>query len=487
MSWLKQLIRKKNLKETAQEGSQLGKVLSTFDLTALGVGCTLGVGIFVLPGAVAKYLAGPGVIFSFFYAALTSVFAGLCFAEFGARVPKAGSAYTYSYVTVGEFIAFVIGWTLIMEYAIGSASVAKGLSVYLSSSFNGKLEDFHRRYFPLGETPFFAEYFDFFGFIITITTTIGLAVGVKESVLLNNFLTSINVSIVLFVIIVGSFKADLKNWEIPASDVPEWAGTGGFLPYGISGTIAGAATCFFGYVGFDCISASGEEVKNPQKAIPLSIILSLTIVFFAYFGISAVITLMWPYYLQDPDAPLPYVFLKVNWPWAQWIVVVGGVFGLLASMIGGMFPLPRIIYAMANDGLLFKCLGIVNVKFQTPLIGTVISGIITGIMAGALKLKQLVDLMSIGTLLAYTIVSACVLLLRDSEPYEYIEQTNLVTSKIKVTFRSILGQLFNYKVLKTPSEITSTVVTINTFLFSKLAITYFTAWYNFGVYFNALF
>nr|CAD7572735.1 unnamed protein product [Timema californicum] len=420
----KALTRRKRLDTLSLEDSKLARVLNTVDLTALGVGSTLGVGVYVLAGDVSKNLAGPAVVLSFLFAAVASLFAGKWM--FGARVPKAGSAYIYSYVCVGEFVAFIIGWNLILEYAIGSASVAKGLSLYLDSLLNNTMKEAFRTIAPLNIS-FMSPYFDFFSFSASMSLTVALALGVKESSFMNNILTTLNMGVVLFVIIAGSWKANPQNWKISKQDIPPGVngGKGGFLPFGFVGALKGAATCFYGFVGFDCIATTGEEVKNPQKAIPVAIITSLVIIFFSYFGISTVLTMMWPYYKQDEDAPIPFVFREVGWPVAQWIVAVGGIFGLCASLFGAMFPLPRIIYAMATDGLLFKFLGSVHPTFQTPLVGTLIAGTFTGLMSALFELEQLVNMMSIGTLIAYTIVAACVLLLRykaelDEEGYSLL-------------------------------------------------------------------
>ncbi|CAG9834155.1 unnamed protein product [Diabrotica balteata] len=417
----KVLTRKKEIDTESVEETRLSRVLGTFDLTALGVGSTLGVGIYVLAGKVAV-TAGPSVILSFLIAAIASVFAGLCYAEFGARTPKTGSAYVYTYVCVGEFVAFVIGWNLILEYVIGSASVARGLCSYLDTLLNNTLENTFKEIAPI-HVSFMSEYFDFLAFGISILLAIALAFGLKESSLANNIFTSLNIGIVLFVIIAGATKADFKNWNIQPNNSTNATiiGEGGFFPFGLEGTIAGAATCFYGFIGFDCIATTGEEVRNPRKAIPIAIIVSLGIVFLAYFGISTVLTLMVPYYLQDTRASIPYAFEQIGWGWAKWVVAVGGTCGLLASLFGAMFPLPRIIYAMAADGLVFRFLGKVNPRFQTPVVGTILAGLLTGLMGALFDLAQLVNMMSIGTLMAYTVVAASVLLLRytdeDRRPY----------------------------------------------------------------------
>lgn len=449
------LTRKKPLIDNGE--TKLSKVLSTFDLTAMGVGSTLGVGVYVLAGEVSKTVAGPAVVISFAIAAVASMLAGLCYAEFGARVPKAGSAYIYSYVTIGEFIAFLIGWNLILEYAIGSASVVKGLSNYLDELVGNKISAFFLEYMPM-DVPGLGAYPDLFAFGVIMLFTIALAFGAKESATINNVFTMINVSVVLYVIITGSFKADPKNWQLSADDVPEGLGEGGFFPYGLSGVIKGAAICFYGFIGFDVIATAGEEAKTPQRSIPLAVVISLTIIFLAYFGISTVLTMMLPYYDQNEKAPLPYVFESYGWTIAKNIVSYGAVFGLAASLMGSMFPLPRVIYAMAKDGLLFSIMGKVHPKFNTPFAGTLIAGTMTGCLAAIFDLNQLVNMMSIGTLMAYSIVAACVLLLR----YEVDVDDDLgsETNKIAVSFSNMAKQLFNGNRFTDPIVMTSALVTI---------------------------
>ncbi|KRF85264.1 uncharacterized protein Dvir_GJ26811, partial [Drosophila virilis] len=203
-----------------------------------------------------------------------------------------------------------------------------------------------------------------------------------------------------------------SNWNIPKSAVPEDYGEGGFMPYGISGVIKGAAVCFYGFIGFDCIATAGEEAKNPKKSIPFAVIVSLATIFLAYFGVSIVLTMMLPYYAQDESAPLPHVFRIHGLHVAEYVVSIGAMFGLCASLMGAMFPLPRIVFAMSNDGLLFKFLGEVSSKYKTPFKGTMLTGLLCGILAAVFNLSQLVNMMSIGTLLAYSMVASCVLILR---------------------------------------------------------------------------
>ncbi|KAL4707983.1 hypothetical protein ACJJTC_010599 [Scirpophaga incertulas] len=445
-------------RKAAEEGvARLARVLSALDLTALGVGSTLGVGVYVLAGDVAKNYAGPAVILSFLLAAVASVFAGLCYAEFGARVPKAGSAYVYSYVCVGEFIAFIIGWNLILEYIIGAASVVKALSEYLDSLLDKAMSTHLQAVLPM-DSPHLARYPDLFAFAVIMAFSVALAFGVKESTKFNNFCTGVNLCVVLFVIISGCFKADTKNWRIPAAEVPKTDrkdfGNGGFAPYGVAGIIKGAAVCFYGFIGFDCVATAGEEARRPQKSIPFAVVASLLIVFLAYCGVSSVLTLMLPYYMQDEKAPFPFVYDRLGWPWAKYAVSVGAMCALCSSLLGAVFPLPRIIYAMAADGLLFRCLGAVSQRFRTPLLGTALAGLLTGTLAMIFELEQLIHMMSIGTLLAYSMVASCVLLLR----YERTQSPHKTTEPLSLSFRSVLRQLVNADRHTAPTRLSSFIV-----------------------------
>ncbi|RWS22418.1 Low affinity cationic amino acid transporter 2-like protein, partial [Leptotrombidium deliense] len=405
------LIRRKPIEIDELEDSRLKRCLSTFDLTALGVGSTLGLGVYVLAGQVAV-TAGPSVILSFVIAAIASVFAGLCYAEFAARVPKAGSAYVYSYTTVGEFIGFVIGWNLILEYVIGTASVARGFSAYVDSLVSGTIAAHQREWVPMN-VPNLSPYFDIFAFGITMFITILVAFGVKESAQFTAVFTGVNLYVVSFVTICGITKIqNFKNWRLPPHQGPKSMDQGGFFPFGFNGMINGAARCFYGFVGFDAIASTGEEASNPQRSMPISISLSLFIILLSYFGVAAASTLMWPYWDQGGDAPLADVFVKLGWPVGRYIIAVGAITSLTTALLGSLFPLPRVLFAMSNDGLIPSFLRRVHSKTKTPLVATLFSGVFSGIMAAIFSVEQLTDMMSIGTLLAYTLVTLSVLILR---------------------------------------------------------------------------
>ena len=416
------LTRRKRVTHDEKTNTELSKCLTTWDLTSLGIGATLGAGIYVVSGQVAASVAGPAVIISFALAAITSILSGLCYAEFGARVPKTtGSAYAYSYVTVGEIWAFIIGWNLILEYMIGTAADARALSACFDFVIGNVIRNLTLTYIGEINTPGLGTYPDILSFIVSIIVTVVLAIGVKQSSAFSTVFNVLNILVVIFIVAAGIFFVDTRNWTEGK----------GFFPYGASGVLSGAATCFYAYVGFDIIATTGEEAKNAPKSIPVAIVVSLVVIFLCYFGVSAVVTLMVPYDQLDKLSPIPNAFVQRGFPIAKYIIGVGAVCGLSSSLLGSQFPLPRIIYAMASDGLFFKSFASVNPRTEVPVVATVYPGILTAVIALLFDLSELVEMMSIGTLLAYTLVSLCVLILRyqpdvpeapSSMPLLYLEE-----------------------------------------------------------------
>lgn len=364
-------------------------------------------------------------------------------------------------MTVGEFVAFTIGWNLLLEYVIGASSVARGLSGYIDALTGNKMGNYWLQVMPM-HVNFLAEYPDILSFSIVTVLTIILASGVKESSYVHSAFTVINMLTIGVVIVAGSIKADPANWSILKEDIPESieAGDGGFMPFGIAGVLAGAAKCFYGFVGFDCVATAGEEAKNAKRNIPLAMILTLVICVAVYIAISTILTMVWPYYLQNPEAPFPHVFEQIGWIEIKWTVSIGAVFALCTSLLGAMYSLPRVLYAMASDGVLFRFMSRVHEKTKTPVIATLISGIFSAVMAAAFSLHQLVDMLSIGTLLAYTIVAICVLILR----YEHIDVDK--NTPLDITWREI----FRFGSSKKPTRASSTLTKCLVVLFSILSI-----------------
>ncbi|XP_059224002.1 high affinity cationic amino acid transporter 1 [Stomoxys calcitrans] len=401
---LPKLIRTKDVKQL-QDGTtqpskpKLTKCLNTLDLTSLGIGSCCGTGMYLVAGMVAKNIAGPGVVISFVIAALASIFSGACYAEFGVRVPHtSGSAYMYSYVAVGEFVAFVIGWNMILEYLIGTSACACALSSSFDSLTGGAISS------TIGETvgTIFGKPPDFIAFGITLIMTMVLALGASKSVIFNHSLNAINLATWVFVMTAGLFYVDTSTWTEHQ----------GFLPYGWSGVFSGAATCFYAFIGFDIIATTGEEAHNPQKSIPKAIMGSLVVVLLAYVTVSLVLTLVVPYDHINTGAALVQMWTYVNAPKCRAIVAIGATAGLSVAMFGSMFPMPRVIYAMAQDGLIFRQLSQLWQRTNVPGLATIGSGIAAALVALSVRLEILVEMMSIGTLLAYTLVSTCVLILR---------------------------------------------------------------------------
>jgi APA family basic amino acid/polyamine antiporter len=400
--------------------SKLKRSLGPWHLTMLGIGCTIGTGIFVLTGVQAATHAGPAIVLSFIIAGLGCVFAGLCYAEFAAMVPLAGSAYTYSYATLGEFAAWFIGWDLILEYGVAGSTVAVGWGRYLTKL----LEHFGIPALPAALTSAPLDAPDGFRivttgaiinlpaiFIVAVVTFI-CYIGIKQSAWVNNIIVIIKVSIVVVIIAAGSFFISTHNWTpfIPPN-------TGHFGDFGWSGVIRAAAVIFFAYVGFDAVSTAAQEAKNPQRDVSFGLMASLLICTLLYILMSGVLTGLLPYQQLDSAAPVAVALdahpeLRVLSTW----VIVGALMGLTSVILVLALGQARIMLAMARDGLLPTSLAAVHPRFRTPHVATIITGVFVMLLAGLFPINILSELVSIGTLLAFTMVCISVLVLRYTRP-----------------------------------------------------------------------
>ncbi|EYC06150.1 hypothetical protein Y032_0078g1215 [Ancylostoma ceylanicum] len=387
--------------------TQLRRCLTTTDITLLGIGHMIGAGIYVLTGSVVRNTAGPSIVLSFLLAGIASLLSALCYAEFGARFPKAGSAYTYAYVSVGELWAFIIGWNIILEHMLGAAAVARSWSGYLDSLLGNVISNTTiERVGRIQSSSFFGDYPDVVAFILIVIVGIFVAMGSKASTNFNSMFTIVNMAVIVIVVGYGITFADFSLWTGTDAE-----GRSNFFPYGVNGMLAGAASCFFAYIGFDGLATAGEEAKNPSRSIPIATFASMTVVTLAYIAMSASLTLMIPYYQVHPTAAFSDAFALKGATVAKLAVSVGALCGMMTSLVGGMFALPRCVFAMAEDGLLFNSLSVVNGKTQVPINAVLVFGSITAIIALLFDIETLVEFLSIGTLLAYSIVSACVIIL----------------------------------------------------------------------------
>ncbi|XP_066465932.1 cationic amino acid transporter 4 [Tiliqua scincoides] len=400
------LNRVKTLEADMMETS-LNRCLTTVDLTLLGLGGMVGSGLYVLTGTVAKETAGPAIVVSFIIAGIASLLAALCYAEFGARVPKTGSAYMFTYISVGEIWAFLIGWNVILEYMIGGAAVARAWSGYLDAIFDHKIKNFTETHVGRWQVPFLAHYPDFLASSILLVAMAFISFGARFSSWLNHIFSAVSMGVILFILVMGFILARPQNWS---------TSEGGFAPYGLSGIMAGSATCFYAFVGFDVIATSSEEARNPQRAIPRAIAISLSLATGAYILVSMVLTLMVPWHSLDPDSALADAFYRRGYSWAGFIVAVGSICAMNTVLLSNLFSLPRIVYAMAEDGLFFHVFSRVHPRTQVPVVAIVVFGLLMATLALIFDLEALVQFLSIGTLLAYTFVAASVIVLRFQRP-----------------------------------------------------------------------
>ena len=433
------------LLQEMQGENRLRRILGPVQLTALGVGAIIGTGIFILTGVAAHDRTGPALMLSFVLAGFACVFAALCYAEFASMVPVAGSAYTYAYATLGELFAWIIGWDLILEYAVGSATVAHGWSAH----FQEFIPIFHEGipWIPAKIPAMFhsapfnycvsvgtgcprtgfvptGSYFDLPAVLITFILTVVLVKGIRESASFNAVMVGVKLIIVLMVIGIGVFYINTANWHP-------------FAPYGYTGVsffghtilgetakggeplgmFAGAAIIFFAYIGFDSVSVHSEEARQPAKDVPIGIIASLIICTILYIAVSAVLTGMVPTKNINIDAPVVDAFRRVGLTWMQYLVAAGAMTGITSVLLVMMLSQPRVMLALARDGLVPKgFFGDIHPRFRTPWKSTILTGLFVASMAGFIPLSILAEMTSIGTLFAFVIVCGAVMVMRRTNP-----------------------------------------------------------------------
>ena len=428
------LFRRKSVTDLQQEAAtdqSLKRALGPFNLTTLGIGAIIGAGIFVLTGKAAANYAGPGIVFSFILAGMACAFAGLCYAEFAAMIPISGSAYTYGYATLGELLAWIIGWDLILEYMFAASTVAVGWSEYVVSLLKEVNivipEQFTSA--PYNHTApadaglnvwrLFTEGWTSTGAVLNVPAmiivaiiTVLLVVGIKESAAFNNVIVAIKVGVILMFLAIGVAYINADNW---APFVPPAEGPGKF---GWSGVLRAAGVIFFAYIGFDAVSTAAQEARNPQRDMPIGILGSLGICTILYIAVSLVLTGIISYKLLNVGAPVAVAIdsLGSGVAWLRPIIKIGAIAGLSSVILVMMLGQPRIFYAMSKDGLLPPIFSSVHPKFRTPWLATILTGGIAMLLAGLLPIGLLGELVSIGTLLAFAIVCGGVFVLRFTDP-----------------------------------------------------------------------
>lgn len=393
-------LRRKSINELIQnrKSSQLNRTLNAFDLIMLGVGAIIGTGIFILPGTVAALHAGPAIIYSFIIAAIVCSLAGMCYSEFASAIPVTGSAYTYSYTVFGEIIAWIVAWALVLEYGLAAASVATGWSAYFVSLLEG-FNIFIPHAFTGPFNPEVGTMINLPASLIVLLLAFFLSNGLKETNRLNKIMVFIKVSVILLFIFVGMFYVKPTNWEP-------------FMPFGWGGVFTGAALVFFAYLGFDAVSSAAEEVKNPQKTMPIGIIGSLLICTTLYVSVSLVLTGIVSFTKLNVSDPVSFAMEMVNKNWIAGFISLGAVTGMMTVILVLLYGGTRLLFALGRDRLLPKKMSQLSEKSRTPIFSTWIFSILIAICAGILPLSKLAEMTNMGTLLAFTIVSIGIIFLR---------------------------------------------------------------------------
>jgi len=414
------LLRRKSVTDLQNEAltdHSLKRALGALNLTLLGIGAIIGTGIFVLTGTVAAVNAGPAVVLSFILAGIASIFAALCYSEFASLVPMAGSAYTYGYATLGEIFAWIIGWDLVLEYALGAVTVAIGWSGYVVSFLHDigldvpcALSGARGTVVKCADGTSMTAVFNLPAVVIIALVTTLLVIGIKESATTNNVIVFIKLAVVVLFIVFAAHAVNPANWHpfIPAAE-----GQGHF---GWDGVVAGGGIVFFAYIGFDAVSTAAQEAKNPQKDMPIGIIGSLLICTLLYILVSGIATGVTPYKdLNVPD-PIAVAADRAGLGWMSTLIKLGAIAGLSSVILVMLLGQSRVFWSMSRDGLLPQVINRIHPKFQTPYVTSIVTGIAVAFFAAILPIRDAASLVSIGTLLAFVIVSIGVIVLRVREP-----------------------------------------------------------------------
>src|SRR5438094_1366905 len=414
------LLRRKSVTDLQTEAltdHSLKRALGALDLTRLGIGAIIGTGIFVLTGTVAAVNAGPAVVLSFILAGIASIFAALCYSEFASLVPMAGSAYTYGYATLGEIFAWIIGWDLVLEYALGAVTVAIGWSGYVVSFLHDigfdvpcALSAARGTVVQCHDGSTVTAVFNLPAVIIIAAVTTLLVIGIKESATTNNVIVFIKLAVVVLFIVFAAHAVNPANWH---PFIPPAEGQGHF---GWDGGVAGGGIVFFAYIGFDAVTTAAQAAKNPQKDMPIGIIGSLLICTLLYILVSGIATGVVPYRELNVPDPIAVAADRAGLGWMATLIKLGAIAGLSSVILVMLLGQSRVFYSMSRDGLLPPVINKIHPKFQTPYITSIVTGIVVAFFSAILPIRDAASLVSIGTLLAFVIVSIGILVLRQREP-----------------------------------------------------------------------
>lgn len=396
------LFRTKSISSFSRENTQekLKKNLGALDMVLLGVGCIMGTGIFVFTGVIAAKYAGPGIIISLLLSAIACAFCALCYSELASTLPFAGSAYTYSYTTIGEFFAWLVGWSLILEYSLAASLVAAGWSAYTTGIFKSAGIEIPKTFTAVAADGGIANVP---AMLILLFLSVLLVRGTKESATVNKILVGVKLAAVFIFLFLAGPKVNPVNWSP-------------FLPFGWSGVMTGAATVFLAYIGFDCVATAAEECKHPNRDLPIGIIGSLIVCSVLYMAVAAALTGIVPYPELNNAEPVSFALRQIGYNMGSALVGTGAIAGLTTVLMAVMYGQSRVFFAMSRDGLIPSSICKVHPKYGTPHIVTTVSGILVAIIAGFTPVDILAELVNIGTLFAFLATAVGVLVLRKTSP-----------------------------------------------------------------------